>query len=494
MRENDLKKILILIAVVLIIIAAIAGKFIWPSSSSAVSNEKKPLYWIDTMEPTIHYPKPGKSRMGMELVPVYPDDASNQSNIRISPAIINNLGVRTVIVTKRTITRRIETVGSIEPDETKISNIHSYADGWVKKLFVNTVGQKVKKDQILLQLYSPTLILAQQEYLLALNSSESSTDQNLVDGSIKKMQALHISDRQIQQLKQTKEAQQLVDIEAPQDGIVEALNVREGTRITPDTQMISLVDLSTVWVIAQIFEEQSNWVSLGEVAEAKLSAFPEKVWKGQVEYIYPEVDPITRTLKVRVVFDNPDQSLKPNMYANITIMAAPKNNVLIIPLEALIRSSQGNRVIVSLGNGRFEVRPIITGIESGDQVEVISGLGVDEHIVVSGQFLIDSEANLKVGLQRIESEPNATSSDNTSSWSNIIIEGKGIIQAINIPQNIVTLQHQPIPELSWPEMAMEFSIEKNIDLNKFKIGDRVKFTFKKSDENIYTITNMEKLQ
>ena len=409
----------------------------------------------------------------------------DQSSIRISPTVINNLGIRTVSVIQGSLTRHIETVGYIEPNENQISHIHSYADGWVRKLFIKTVGEPVKKNQVLMQLYSPMLISAQQEYLLALRSA----DPNLIDGSIKKLQSLHIAEPQIEQLKKTKKVNQLIDIISPQDGVVTALNIREGMRITPDTEMMSLVDLSSIWMIAQVFEEQANWVKVGEAASARLPAFPDKIWKGEVEYVYPEVDSTTRTLKVRFRFNNPEGILKPNMYANIILFAEAKSNVLSIPLEALIRSSQGSRVIVLLSNGRFQVRPVMTGIESGEQIEIISGLNAGEKVVASGQFLIDSEANLNAGLQRLET-PSQTS--NSQPWSNIIIEGKGIIKAIHTSGNSVTLQHEPIPILSWPEMTMDFSIDKNVALNQLKVGDHVQFTFRKEDDNKYVITDIKK--
>ncbi len=481
------KRLIILIAAAIALL--FVGIFIGRYSEHPASHEKKPLYWVDTMEPTIHYPGPGQSRMGMELVPVYPDENVDQSSIRISPTVINNLGIRTISVTQGPLTRRIETVGYVEPNETEISHIHAYADGWIRKLVVKTVDQPVKKDQVLMQIYSPTLISAQQEYLLALKSD----DLSLVEGSIKKLQSLHISENQIQQLKTTKKVNQFIDIISPQDGVVTALNVREGMRITPDTEMMSLVDLSSVWIIAQVFEDQANWVKVDELASATLSAFPDKVWRGEVEYVYPEVDPTTRTLKVRFRFDNPEGILKPNMYANIILFAEPKSNVVSIPLEALIRSSQGNRVIVLLKNGRFQVRPVTTGIESGEKIEIISGLNPGEKVVASGQFLIDSEANLNAGLQRMDTSSQKTNSENTSSWSNIIIEGKGIVKAINASQHSITLQHEPIPLLSWPEMTMDFSVDKSVTLNQFVAGDRVQFTFRKDGDNKYLITDIKKL-
>jgi Cu(I)/Ag(I) efflux system membrane fusion protein len=383
------KNFVIALIIIFIIVVVIMGILIKKHS-------KKPMYWIDTMEPTIHYPGPGNSRMGMTLVPVYADEDTEQSSVKVSSTAINNLSIRTVPVTQGTLSRRIEAVGYIEPNENKISHIHSYTDGWVKKLLVTTVGAVVKKDQILLQLYSPMLVTAQEEYLISLESG----DKDLADASIKKLQALHLSPQQIQELIKTKKASELVDFNSPQDGVVAGLNVREGMRITPDTEMMSLVDLSSIWMIVQVFENQTGLVNVGEHAEARLSAFPGKVWKGEVDYIYPEVDPMTRTLKLRLKFNNPEGILKPNMYANVSLFGQAKSNVLSIPLEALIRSSQGNRVVVALGNGRFQVRNVTIGMESGDQVEILSGLVAGEHVVASGQFLIDSEANLKAGLER----------------------------------------------------------------------------------------------
>ncbi len=461
-----------------IILSMIFGILIGKYTTHPTVNEKKPLYWIDSMEPTIHYKAPGKSRMGMELSPVYLDKESHQSGVHISPDVINNMGVRTITAQRSTFARRIEAVGYIEPNENKINHIHSYSDGWIKKLYVNSVGAPVKKGQVLLQLYSPMLINAQEEYLIALNSR----DQELVDASIKKMQALHIPEKQIQQLKKIKKSNQLVDIDSPQEGVVTALNVREGMRVTPDTEIMSLVDLSSVWIIAQVFEDQAKWVNVGERSEIRLSAFPNRVWKGEVEYIYPQVDPTTRTIKVRFRFSNPDYILKPNMYANVALLAEQKANVLRIPLEALIRSSKGNRVIVSSGNGHFEVHSIMTGMESGDQVEILSGLHAGERVVTSGQFLIDSEANLKAGLERVATQP---------ATPKVVIAGKGTIKALNVSQSSLTLQHEPIPVLNWPEMTMDFSVEKEIDLKKFKINDYIKFTLKKDKDNKYIITGIQ---
>jgi membrane fusion protein, copper/silver efflux system len=401
----NLKKMIVIFLMILVIalVSILIYRQLFPSSVTAAQSEKKPLYWVDPMEPTIHYPKSGKSRMGMELMPVYTENPSekDQSSIRISPAVINNLGIRTAPVIYGTLPQRIETVGYVSADENKISHIHPYAEGWVKNLVVKTAGEPVKKGQLLLQLYSPQLVNAQEEYLITL----SSHDPDLISASIQKLQALRIPESQIAQLKKTGKASQLIDMNSPQNGVVAELKIREGMRVTPDTEIMSLVDLSTVWILGQIFENQASSVTVGESAEARFSAFPGQVWKGTIDYIYPQVDPTTRTLKIRFHFDNPDGQLKPNMYANITLLTAPKQSVLLIPTEALIRTSQGTRVIILLGNGQFQSRDIQTGMESDQQVEVLSGLKAGETVVTSGQFLIDSESNLKAGMERLEKPP-----------------------------------------------------------------------------------------
>jgi Cu(I)/Ag(I) efflux system membrane fusion protein len=485
-----MKKNLMLIIVVAVIVGFVIGRY----SEHSTAMEKKPMYWVDSMQPEVHYPGPGQSSMGMELTPVYQDDSqgtdqsTDQSTVRISPVLVNNLGVRMSSVVQGTLAKRIAAVGYIEPNENKISHIHSYADGWVKKLLVNTVGEAVKKDQVLLQLYSPVLVNAQEEYLIALGAG----DRSLVDASSKKLQALHISDQQIQQLKTTKKSSELVDINSPRDGVITELNIRDGMRITPDIEMMSIVDLSSIWMIAEIFEGEATWVKVGESAEARLSAYPGKVWKGEVEYVYPQVDPTTRTLKVRFRFTNPDGVLKPNMYANISLFAEPKLNVLSIPLEALIRSSEGNRVIVSLGDGRFQARSVSIGIESGDSIEILSGLKAGEMVVASGQFLIDSETNLKTGLERLDGSSKTSDTQQSSPEPEKIIEGKGIIKVLDASQHKVTLLHEPIPALNWPVMTMDFTVDNSVDLSTFKVGDHIQFILKNVTENQF-ITEMKKI-
>jgi len=396
-----MRKPFIIIAIVIALIFGVTvGRYSNYFTPRTEETEKKPLYWIDPMEPKVHYLHPGTSPMGMKLVPIYPEKAEGKEEgvVRISPALVNDLGVRTAVVKRGTLTRGIETVGYITPNENNISHINSYADGWVEKLIVKTLDEPVKKGQLLLQLYSPMLVNAQEEYLIALDSG----NKYLIDASYQKLRAFRISDKQIQQLTQTRKANQLVNMYASQDGFVSQLNVREGAHVMPQTEMMSLVDLSNIWMDGQIFEDQISWVKVGDKAEARFPAFPGRIWRGEVDYIYPQVNSITRAVNVRFRFDNPGIVLKPNMYAYIRLNTKSLHNVISIPLEALIRASQHDYVVIALGDGRFDVSTVVSGIESGDQVQILSGLTPGEKVVVSGQYLIDSEANLKASFQRLE--------------------------------------------------------------------------------------------
>ncbi len=479
--------LLAIIITVALLLGGGAGYYIkadhFIDSSKSINQKSNPIYWIDPMEPQVHYSGPGKSHMGMELIPVFEKKGKEEKetgSVSISPTIVENLGVRTAIVERGALIRQIETVGYVVPNENKITHIHTYAEGWIRKLVVKATGEPVIKGQLLLQLYSPILIGAQKEYLLALGGN----DKSLIEAAYHKLQNFKISEEQIERIRKSWQAEQLVDMFSPIDGVIAELNVREGMRVAPETEIMSLVDLSSVWIIAQIFEQQAGWVTQGQEAKAKLPAFPSQEWNGKVEYVYPEVDSTTRTLKVRFLFDNPHQMLKPNMYANVILLVSPKENVLSIPTEALIRHSQGDRVIVALGEGRFQARPVTTGIETDNKIEIVSGLKEGEEVVTSGQFLIDSEANLKASTQRMSQQ------NESSSTSMLAIEGIGVVQSVNDKQHIVTLKHEAIAALSMPEMTMDFFVNENISLSSFKAGNRIRFTIEKDPMHQFVITKI----
>lgn len=377
-----------------------------PDGSKSAS---KPLYWVAPMDPNYRRDKPGKSPMGMDLVPVYANTQSDTGTVEISPRVENNLGVKTAKVEQKTLSRKIDTVGYVTVDENNIEHIHSYVDGWVRKLWVKATGEHVKKNQLLLELYSPTMNNAQQELLLALKNNSTS----LINAGRKKLLTLGMSKSQVEQIISNRRQDPLVKVYSTTDGIISKLQVREGAYIKPSVDLITIEDLSRIWVIAEVMEGQSAWVKEGDHATASMAYLPGKLWHGHVDYVYPELDKKTHTLRVRLVFSNADITMKPNMYANITIDTKPIKGSLAIPRQALIRTGSGDRVILSLGGGKFKAQPVQIGIESGNYYQVLSGLSAGESIVTSAQFLIDSESNIKASFDRMNSgESNSASEAN----------------------------------------------------------------------------------
>ena len=364
----------------------------------AEKKEKTIAYWVAPMDPNFRRDKPGKSPMGMDLVPVYEEDEDDSGAVSISPAIVQSLGVRTAPVERGRLGRMIDTVGYVSFDESLVGHIHLRVEGWIEKLYVSYEGERVKKGDSLFELYSPTLVNAQEEYLEALRTN----NQRLIRSSRDRLLSLDISADQIAELKKTRKVKQNVTYYAMQDGIVTSMNAPVGMYVKPATRVMSLVDLSKVWVQVEVFERQANWVKQGQPAEMTLSFIPGRVWEGDVVYVYPELNRKTRTVKVRLQFDNPDESLKPNMYANVKLYSGIKRDILIVPTEAVINGGRMTRVLIAREEGKFIPRKVTTGIESGDYTEILSGLEEGDNVVTSGQFLIDSEASLKGSLKRMD--------------------------------------------------------------------------------------------
>jgi Cu(I)/Ag(I) efflux system membrane fusion protein len=377
-----------------------------PLAALSADDEQEILYWVAPMDANYQRDKPGKSPMGMELVPVYANASGDSSKVIIAPEVIQNLGIRTAIVERSRLWRAIDTVGYVEYDETKVSHIHLRTEGWIEQLVAHSEGERISKGEQLLALYSPDLVNAQEEFVQALTSGNTT----LTRASRERLVALGIPADQVRQLEKTRKVKQNIAIYSPQDGVVSKLMVRHGMYVTPKNQVMSLADLSSVWLIAEVFESQADWVKVGQSAEVSLAFLPGRIWEGTVEYIYPSLDAKTRTLKARLRFDNPDEALKPNMYANVRIFGGATQETIVIPVEALIRTGRETRVVMALGEGKFTSRTVTAGIESGDWVEILAGLEPDEEVVTSGQFLIDSEASLKASMTRMQS-PDAESAD-----------------------------------------------------------------------------------
>jgi Cu(I)/Ag(I) efflux system membrane fusion protein len=377
--------------------------------------EKSVLYWVAPMDPNYRRDEPGKSPMGMDLKPVYESDDEAGENgrpiVTISPEVVNNLGVRTITAVRGSISKDIHTVGYIEYNEERIDHIHTRTEGWIDNLTVRAEGERVKQGQPLFEIYSPPLVVAQEEYVHALKNN----NKTMIKRSHERLISLGISEQQIARLDKELKASRNVVFYSPQTGVLTKLGVRNSMFVKPETQILSIANLDNIWLLAEVFERQANWVKIGQIAEATLPSMPGVIWKGNVEYIYPELDPVTRTLRVRLRFDNPEETLMPNMYAHVTIFGKEKKDVLNIPREALIRDAKQTRVIRALGEGRFLAQEVVTGIESGDKVEITSGLDEGDNIVVSSQFLIDSESSLKASIGRMQSVEGSMDDDSMES-------------------------------------------------------------------------------
>ena len=371
------------------------------AAASGDGGEREILYWVAPMDANYRRDEPGKSPMGMDLVPVYADEVDSQpGTVKIDPTVVNNLGVRTAKAKRGELSRHIDTVGYVQFDEDTLHHVHTRVDGWIEKLAITATGDPVEKGQLLFELYSPTLVNAKQEFLAALRSNNTV----LLQASRERLMALGVTENQIAQLEKDRTAGQRVRVYAEADGVVAHLAVREGIFVTPSNEVMSIAELDKVWVLAEVFEREAAWVKPGQMAMVELDYLPGKMWHGTVDYVYPELDPKTRTLTVRIRFDNEDEMLRPNMFARVTIHAEDTGPVVHVPREAVIRGGNIDRVVAVLGEGRFRSRPVTLGIESGDRVAIRSGLEAGEEVVVSGQFLIDSESNIEAALARMDSK------------------------------------------------------------------------------------------
>jgi Cu(I)/Ag(I) efflux system membrane fusion protein len=467
------KKIIIII---LVLVAFAAGVFIGPKFGGTETDpskggreagtEKKVLYWVAPMDPNFKRDNPGKSPMGMDLVPVYQNSAAEADAVTISAAVENNLGVRTEKARVRPLWRRIEATGYVGFDETRISHINTRVQGWIVSLLVDAEGERVAKGDLLFELYSPELVNAQKEYLQAVRRGET----RMLTGAEEKLRALGIIPSEIKALGKRGSASQTIKIIAPQDGIVASLSVREGMFIQPNTTIMSLADLSSVWLQADIFESQADWVATGQAAEARFDYMPDAEFSGQVDYVYPVLDPDTRTLRVRLRFDNPSERLKPNMYARVSIYGRLKPNALSIPREALIPAPGRDRVVVALGDGKFHVNEVMTGLESGEFVEILAGISEGDEIVTSAQFLIDSEASLAGSIKRLESVDQPLEQREIGA-----VFASGRVEEIDLKQRRIRVSHGPIDVLGWPSMTMVFDVKPGVDLGELEAGQDIRF-------------------
>jgi Cu(I)/Ag(I) efflux system membrane fusion protein/cobalt-zinc-cadmium efflux system membrane fusion protein len=380
-----------------------AGSPAAAASPKAASGERKIKYWVAPMDPTYISDKPGKSPMGMDLVPVYEDQAPAESAsgaVSINPMVVQNMGVRIEPARRQTVFRHVRTFGEVEVGEDQISVVNLRFSGWVERIHVDKTGDPVDRGQTLFEIYSPELVAAQQEYLLARRTQGGGSD--LARSARRKLDLWGLAERDIASIAKSGKVRRTFPIRSPRSGYVLHKNVVEGARVKTGEDLYSVADLSHIWVTAEVYEFDAPWVEVGQPAQMELSYEEGKVLEGKVAYIYPTLNEVSRTLTVRLEFENPDMRLKPGMFATVYIQFRRMDDVLAIPTEAILDSGRRKIVFVSVGDGHFEPREIVTGL-TGDHhmTEVLSGIVPGEQIVVSGQFLIDSESQLQEAIRKM---------------------------------------------------------------------------------------------
>lgn len=425
--------------------------------SANTPEQQEPLYWVAPMDDNYRLDKPGKSPMGMDLVPVYKDDRQNSSNnpgqIQISPDVVNNLGVRTVAVRQGYLHGKINAVGYVQYDQDQLVHIHPRVEGWVEKLYVKASGDPVKKGQPLYALYSPQLVNAQEELRLALNTENN----RLIAAAKSNLRALKFPDSAIEQLQKTRRVQQTVTFYANQSGVVDNLNIREGFYVKPGTSMMSIGALDQVWVEAEVFERQVPHLTVGQPVSMRLGYLPGRDWQGVVDYIYPSLDAQTRTAKARLRFNNQSRELKPNMFAEVTIHTEASEPSLLVPREAVIRTGKMDRVVLALGQGQFKSVQVILGRSDQDFVEVLGGVLEGEDIVSSAQFLLDSESSKTSDFKRLHHQQNEPPK---RVWVS------AYINSLMAEHRMVNVHHKAIAQWRWPDMTMDFLVADGVDFSQ----------------------------
>ena len=395
-------RVLLLIALVALLLGCkqqASESYADAADDTAVEHAEKhadPTY-VCPMHPQIVRGMPGSCPIcGMDLVEQEVDAGGGQAPpVTVGSGLAFNLGLRTADVVRDTLWKYIETVGRVSYDEDRMWHVHLRSDGWVESLKVRSVGQPVKKGDLLLEYYSPEVLAAQEEYLTALGGP-----QKLMRRAQERLQLLGVDAATIANVRKQRKAQRTVPVYAPASGVVTAMKIREGMYIKPATELMTMADLGQVWMLVDVFEHQLDWVREGASVDIEVGAVPGRTWEGVVDYIYPELDGKTRSLKVRLKFTNDDGVLKPNMFADVKIYGGAKRGVLVVPRESVILSGGSARVVKRVEDNKYQPVDVVTGMESREHVEVLDGLSEGDVVVTSGQFMIDSESNLKASFSR----------------------------------------------------------------------------------------------
>ncbi|WP_211443822.1 efflux RND transporter periplasmic adaptor subunit [Collimonas humicola] len=442
---------------------------------------KKVLYWHDPMVPGQKFDKPGKSPfMDMQLVPVYAGDAGDEGKVSISPRVQQNLGIRTAAVMRGKLTSAVTAVGSVAYNERDVALVQARSNGFLERLYVRAPLDPVRKGQALAELYVPEWVAAQEEYLSVRRMQGNGMD-SLLGGARQRMRLAGMGDEQIRLVEASGKVQARLTLFAPISGVVSDLAVREGMTVMAGAPMFKINGLATIWVNADVPEGLAAQVRPGNAVEARTTALPGTVFKGKVSAILPDVNPATRTLKARIELPNPSGQLAPGMFATINFSSGAGKDVLLVPTEAVIRTGTRSVVMVAQGEGKFAPAGVEIGGESNGQTEILKGLDVGQNVVVSGQFLIDSEASLSgTEIRMADAVAPAASQASTP-----VHHGAGKVERIT--KDEITISHGPIPSLQWGAMTMGFKAPAAGLPGNIAVGDNVVFEIRADKDGAFQI-------
>lgn len=484
------------------------SRLLKPSSSETSPQGRKILYYRNPMGHPDTSPVPKKDSMGMDYLPVYEGEEppSDNSVVRISTEKIQKLGVRTEVAALRELARTVRAVATVQADERRLHTVTSKFEGWIQRLYVNTTGQTVKKGEALMEVYSPELITAQHEYLIARKGLQSVEDgspearhgmEHLAESALQRLRHWDISEADLQALQQEDKVGRHLILRAAASGVVIQKLATEGERFMPGEVLYQIADLTNVWMLAEVFEQDLAMVRPGQAATIRIEAYPDKLFNGKVTFIYPTINRETRTAKVRIELPNRQGLLKPDMYGSVELTTTRgKDKALTVPDSAVLDTGTRHLVLVDLGEGRFESRAVKLGMQSDGYTEVLEGLTAGETVVVSANFLIDAESSLKGALGGFGHAPGSGPGEQAKPGAAVTTSvaashrGTGTVEAVDWANATVTIAHDPIASLSWPAMRMDFRVKDPGLLQALKPGEKIDFEIVEQPAGEYVIVRI----
>jgi Cu(I)/Ag(I) efflux system membrane fusion protein len=454
------------------------------------AGDRRVLYWHDPMFPQQKFDKPGKSPfMNMQLVPVYADGGAQEGGVAVSARMQQSLGIRTAEAVLGSLEPKMEAVGSVAWNERAVVLVQARSGGFVEKLHARAPLDTVAKGAPLVEILVPEWAGAQEEFLL-LRRQESPEAKRLAEAARQRLLLLGMSEEEIRGVEDGATVKSRFTLRAPISGVIAELGVREGMTVMAGATLYRIVDLSTVWVNAEVPEAQASWLVPGAPVEARVPAFPETVFKGRVGAILPEVNAATRTLRARIELANPGARLKPGMFANLMLTAGRGREAVLVPSEAVIRTGERN-VVIALQDGRFAPLEVDVGREMEGKSEILKGLKAGTRVVASGQFLMDSEASLKGALSRLQGDLESTAAPAPAAATH---KGSGRVLSVDRAKGTIEIDHGPIPSLKWPAMQMGFAVADRKLLQGLAKGDTVEFEMRAASgkEGEYVLERLRK--